>query len=157
MMHKKYKIVALAAIILIIAGLMVATPYRIYGDCMEPAYQNGKLCFLNRLSPYLRKYRINDVIVFNHEEKVWISRIVALENNTIQITKGSIVVDGAHLSYGGIHRNWTGWKLGTYAIGKPFQVPAEHVFVLSDNLSAEHDDSRVFGPIAYSSILGLVW
>lgn len=66
-------------------------------------------------------------------------------------------MDDIALDNTGIHRNWSGWKLGTYAIDKPFQVPSDHVFVLSDNLSAMHDDSRVFGPISHSSILGLLW
>lgn len=96
----------------------------------------GQLYFLNKISPYLRQHQIGDIIAFSHEEKDWISRIVALENNTLQIIDGSIVVDGVALDDTGIHRNWSGWKLGTYAIDKPFQVPAGHVFVLSDNLSA---------------------
>lgn len=57
----------------------------------------------------------------------------------------------------GISRNWSGWNHGAYAIDKPFQVPTDHVFVLSDNLSAQHDDSWVFGPVSYTSILGIVW
>ncbi len=39
----------------------------------------------------------------------------------------------------------------------PFTVPKDNVFVLSDNLSAQHDDSRVFGPISKSVISGWVW
>jgi len=106
---------------------------------------DGKLYFLNRISPYLRHYQIGDIIVFKHEGKDWISRIVAVENNTIEITESRIVVNGVPLNDGEIHRNWSGWKQGTHAIDKPLQVPADHVFVLSDNLSAKHDDSRIFG------------
>lgn len=80
-----------------------------------------------------------------------------MENNTIQITEGNVIVNGVSLDERGIHRNWSGWKHGSYAIDKPLQVPSGHVFVLSDNLSAQHDDSRVFGPISNSSILGQTW
>lgn len=155
--RQKIAIVIAAIILLIITGRQLATPYRISGDCMEPAIRDGKLYFLNRISPYLRHYQIGDIIVFKHEGKEWISRIVALENNTIQITEGSVVVNGVALNNKRIYRNWSGWKYGTFAINKPLQVPADHVFVLSDNLSAQHDDSRVFGPISTSSILGLIW
>jgi len=158
-MNNRYKIITAAAvlILLIIVGREFATPYRLSGDCMEPTIRDGKLYFLNRLSPYLRPYQIGDIIIFKHEGKDWISRIIALENCTIQITEGHVIVNGVALDDKEIHRNWSGWKRGSYAIDKSFQVPADHVFVLSDNLSAEHDDSRVFGPISNSSILGLIW
>ena len=152
-----YKIVALTIITLIIVVWGFASPFRTSGNCMEPAVKDGQLCFLNRVLPYLRQYKIGDIILFNNEGKVWVSRIVALETNTIQITEGGIVVNDVPLQDAEIHRSWFNCKYGTYAIDKPLQIPLDHVFVLSDNLSAQHDDSRVFGPISKKSILGLVW
>lgn len=157
--NNKYKIISLTflLILLIFLGRELATPYRLSGDCMEPAIMDGKLYFLNKISPYLRPYKIGDIIVFKHEGKDWIARVVAVENNIIQITEGNVIVNGVALDEKGIHRNWSGWKQGVHAIDKPLQVPADHIFVLSDNLSASHDDSRVFGPISNSSIVGLIW
>ncbi|KKQ33624.1 MAG: Type-I signal peptidase [candidate division TM6 bacterium GW2011_GWF2_37_49] len=156
----KYKISIFSVIILIIVAIAVmlfARPYRVSGDCMEPAIKDGQLCFLNRIAPYLRQYRIDDIILFKYDNKIWISRIVALENDMIQISEGSVIVNGASLNEIGIQRSWSNWKYGTYAIDKPFSVPMGHVFVLSDNLAAQHDDSRVFGPVSKESILGLIW
>ncbi len=131
-----------------------AQPYWAIGDCMEPAVKDGGYVFLNRVLPYFRSYKIDDIVVFKHEKKVWYSRIVALEKDTIQINESEIVVNGISLDEPGVHRDWNNWQYGTYAIDKPFKVPSGHVYVLSDKLSAHHDDSRVFGPISYSSILG---
>lgn len=153
-MKNKY-IIIVSTITLIVGVWLFVWPYRISGDCMEPAINDGKLYFLNRALPYLRNYKINDIILFKHEEKVWISRIVALENSTIQIKAGKVVVDGTALA--DLNRNWTNWTYGTYAINETLKLPKEHVYVLSDNLSAHHDDSRVFGPIAMKSILGIIW
>ena len=141
---------------MIIGARAFVEPYRLEGDCMEPAVKAGNLYFLNRISPYLRHYKIGDIILFKHEEKIWVSRIAALQTNTIQITDGNVVVNGLPLQ-DEIQRSWSNWKYGTYAIATPLQVPLKHVFVLSDNLSAHHDDSRVFGPISYESILGPIW
>ena len=157
MKNNKYKIIVSTVITLIIAIIAFAQPYRLHGDCMEPAFKDGQLYFLNRALPYLRQYQIGDVVIFNHENKPWIARIVALETNTIQITEGNVTVNNLPLIDIGIYRNWSNWKYGAYAIDKPFQVPLDHVFVLSDNLSAHHDDSRVFGPISQTVISGLVW
>lgn len=157
MKNNKYKIAVFAVFTLVIVLLALAKPYWISGDCMEPAIRDGRLYFLNRISPYIRQYRIGDIIAFKYKEKLWISRIVALEASTIQIIAGNVIVDGAVLQNQGIHRNWSCWKHGVYAIDTPLQVPTDYVFVLSDNLSAQHDDSRIFGPISKDSILGLVW
>lgn len=157
MKKNKYKIIVFTLVLIIIALRVFIEPFRSCGDCMEPAVMTGQLCFLNKLSPYLCQYHIDDIIAFKYEGISWYSRIVALENDTIQIADGSVIVNGITFDDAKIHRNWSGWKLGTYGIDKPFQVPLGHVFVLSDNLSADHDDSRVFGPIPYSSILGQIW
>jgi signal peptidase I len=153
----KIKIIVVTIMILMIAALAFAKPFRVTGDCMEPAIMDGQLYFLNRISPYLGQYQIGDIILFKHDEKVCVSRIVALETNKIQITEGSVVVNNVTLQDTGIHRSCSNWKHGVYAVDKPFQVPLDHVFVLSDNLSAQHDDSRIFGPVSKESIIGLVW
>lgn len=154
---KKYITSILILILLLIVILGFAQPFRISGDCMEPAIMDGKLYFLNRITPYIRKYQVGDIILFKHDGKTWISRVVALENNKIQINEGNIIVNDVTLQDTSISRNWFNWKFGVYAINKPFQVPLNHLFVLSDNLSAQHDDSRVFGPVSNESILGLIW
>jgi len=150
------KKIILVVVTLIGTAWLFAKPYRTSGDCMEPAVKDGQFVFLNRVLPYLRQYKIGDIILFKHNEKIWISRIVALGKDTIHITEGDILVNGISLK-DTVHRDWTDWKYGNYAIDNPLQVPLDHVFVLSDNLSAHHDDSRVFGPIPKKSILGLVW
>lgn len=152
----KYIGIILTVITLIIVTWGLAAPSRVEGDCMAPAINNGQLVFLNRIAPYLRSYKINDIVLVKHEGKIWIARIVALANDTIQITESSIVVNGSPL-HESIERNWTGWHYGDYAVNEPLKIPANHVYVLSDDLSAHHDDSRVFGPIAKKAILGLVW
>jgi signal peptidase I len=154
---QKIGFVLLSLILVVLLWRFITQPYRLSGDCMEPALMDKQLCFLNRILPYLRQYQIGDMLVFKHEGKVWVSRVVALEADTVQIADGSIIVNGVVLPDSGISRNWSGWNHGTYAIDKPFHVPTDHVFVLSDNLSAQHDDSRVFGPVSNSSILGIVW
>lgn len=156
-MMKKYYIIALIVLGLTAIGTMLIRPYRTSGDCMEPAVQDGQLCFLSKLSSFTHGHQINDIIMFKHEEKVWISRIVALEHDSIEITENNIILNGHPIADNTIKRNWTNWEYGNYAINAPLQIPAKHVFVLSDNLAAHHDDSRVFGPIPLASILGTVW
>lgn len=149
-------VVVVTIVLLVI--MMVAEPYRISGDCMEPAIKDGGLYFLNRIAAYVRRYQIDDIVVFDYEGRRWISRIVALENDTIELKDGMVWVNGSLLHEPRVvRRDWTDWKYGTYGINAPFYVPQGHVYVLSDNLAAHHDDSRVFGPVAHSSMVGVIW
>lgn len=150
-----YKIIILMMVVIALSYVLV-WPFHVSGDCMEPAIHDGQLYFLSRGLRYLRQYRIGDIILFKYEDKIWISRIVAVENNTIELIENKIIVNGSVIQ-DEIHRNWADWQFGTYAIDESCKVPSNHVYVLSDNLSAHHDDSRVFGPISEKSILGIVW
>lgn len=140
----------------------IAKPYRISGingeksNCMEPAIKDGQLYFVNHLNYKLSAYKIGDIIIFRHKDKIWISRIVGLENQELKITDNTILLDNKVYS-DSIHRNWQDWRYGHYGVDNVVKIPPRHVYVLSDNLSAHHDDSRVFGPISYDNILGKVW
>ena len=155
-MKKSIKLVSLVTLVLIILTLCFR-PHRISGDCMESAIVDGKLYFVNKLSPYLRNPKVGDIVVFNHEGKDWISRIIATGKDRVQIKEGSVLVNDVVKEDSNVKRNWSNWNFGTYAIDESLKVPKEHVFVLSDNLDSKHDDSRVFGPVHNSRIVGYVW
>lgn len=157
-MKKNKKLIVL--IVLIFTALtmnVLAKPYRISGDCMEPAILDGKLYFVNKLSPYLRALSVGDIVVFTYQGKDWVSRVIALGKDEVHLREGSILVNNSTTDSSKIKRNWSNWSYGTYAINKPCKIPSNHIFVLSDNLDSNHDDSRVFGPIHSSKILGFVW
>src|SRR5579863_3530215 len=87
------KILLMIVVFLLIAW-MFAWPHPVSGDCMEPAVKDGSYVFVNRIAPYLREYKIGDIVTFNYEEKLWIARIVALENDIIQVTESTIKING---------------------------------------------------------------
>lgn len=154
-MNKKNIFAVLVILIALILFFMLR-PHRVSGDCMEPAIKNHGLYFVNELYYNLFPLALGDIITFDHENKVWISRVVALENQTIEINGKGIFIDG-NLYSDSVDRDWQGWKLGVYGIENAYKLGARHCYVLSDKLSSGHDDSRVFGPISYASIRGKVW
>jgi len=134
----------------------IANPYRIHGDCMEPAIKDGKLYFVNYLYDKFQSYKAGDIIIFRQEGKIWISRIIGLENQEIKISDHMILINNTVYS-DAVERNWQNWRYGDYGVDKSVKIPEGHVYVLSDNLSAHYDDSRVFGPISDKMIIGKVW
>jgi len=156
MKKNKYKIIVFTIIILITAVLALARPHRIISPakCMDPSLTDGQVFFLNRILPYLRQYKIGDIILFKGNGKVWISRIVALENNTIYITENGVIVNGIAIKNTGIQKIWSSWKNKAYTTNKPFHVQPAHVFVLSDNFD---DYNCICRLIPKESIMGIVW
>lgn len=78
-------------------------------------------------------------------------RIIALEKERIHIVKGQVYIDDHLLEEPYLE------ILGNFSMPET-QVPKKHFFVIGDNrLPLGSIDSRHFGPIAKTNILGRVW
>ena len=103
------------------------------GRSMEPNFHSGERLLVTRAFWLFGEPSRDDVVVIRDNEGphpgFLIKRVVALPGD---------------------------WVPGSIAPGRtPMVVPPGHVFVLGDNL-AESDDSRRFGPVPISRILGKV-
>ena len=65
---------------------------RMKDNSMEPFISEGQLILYSRIND---GYKIGDVVVFEHEDKNYVLRIVAKEGQMVEITdEGEILVDG---------------------------------------------------------------
>lgn len=80
-------------------------------------------------------------------ESALIKRVIAVGGQTIQIRDNTVFVDDVALDEPYVR---AGSRMPDFG---PVTVPADHVFVMGDNRSASQD-SRRFGPIPDSSIIG---
>ena len=87
-------------------------------------------------------------------EQDFIKRVIATEGQTVQVKDGALFVDGRRLDEP-YRKDETPMQ-----DSGPTTVGADKVFVMGDNRS-NSEDSRVFGPIPESSIVGkafvLIW
>jgi signal peptidase I len=80
-----------------------------------------------------------------------VKRVVALAGETVEAARGTLRVDGFELSEPYLAAGTTTGDFG------PVAVPPERLWVMGDNRSQSRD-SRVFGPIADGTVVGLaVW
>lgn len=84
---------------------------------------------------------------FKSSEQDFIKRVIAVEGQTVEIKEGSLYVDDEQLAEPYLKDDE---GMGDY---RSEPVPQDHVFVMGDNRS-NSEDSRKFGPIPESSILG---
>lgn len=124
-------------------GVLVAP-----NDFMKPRIIGGDLLLYYRLDKDL----INgDVIIYNKEGHDYVGRVIATNNETIEITKqAQILVNGAQI----LERDEF-YRTDMYGnkIKYPVELKDDEVFALADYRTAGKD-SRYFGPINNKEIKG---
>ncbi len=126
---------------------------------MEPNIESDSHVLINSLAygvalgPWLlvnNPISRGDIVAFERgqgdDRRIFLKRVIALPGETVQIADGGVVLQGAQLQ-----EPYT--PVFDHSNMKALSVPVGTVFVLGDN-RAESDDSRSFGPVAQSSIIG---
>ncbi len=145
--------VVLTLILFWVIQSFVAQPFQVQQFSMQNTIQDRQFVLVDRLTPRFDGYHRGDIIVFtppanaeSPDEKPFIKRVIGIAGDTIEIRDGSVFVDGVKLAQptvpDGDVASWT--------------VPAGDLFVMGDH-RARSSDSRVFGPIELSSVIGRAW
>lgn len=147
-----YLSLLLRLILAIVAGYLIFTQVFLFtqakGTDMFPMVKDGDLMIVFRMQ---REYSTKDVVVYTQDGQKKVGRIVARENDVVNMDEdGSLIVNGT---------TQTGEILyPTYAkegITYPYRVNAGCIFVLGD-YRTEATDSRDYGPIPMENVKGKV-
>ncbi len=132
-----------------IVSAILAQPYRlvmIHGPSMSPTFESGNLVLSSRVVPSLRH---GDVVVFQHDGETLVKRIAFVPGDRILEFKfrGQWIAPGNDFLLAVAANRHYAQRATT--------IPAGKIYVLGDN-SDESVDSRTFGPVPTSSIIGRV-
>lgn len=137
--------------------LWVLEPITVDSGSMEPTIADGSLVWLDKASPRLSAVRAGELVVFHEPEvgerrngRILLKRVVAAGGQTVSVLDGQLYVDGTPAVEPYVDPRTID---GTY-FGK-VTVPPGGLFVLGDNRETSID-SRDFGPIPASEVLGVV-
>lgn len=128
------------------------------GEGMNPNVKSGDMVLFYRLD---KTPKAQDVIVFtkkddNGKKQTIVGRVIAVEGDEVDITaEGVLKVNGHAVSETNIYDKTTMPYVGEGAPTYPLRLEKDQCFVLGDNRS-EARDSRVFGAVNKSEILGTV-
>jgi signal peptidase I len=120
---------------------------RVQGHSMDPTYSNGQWLLVRRMNWPSPPLRVGDVVVFRLNDDLLVKRIAALGGQAVPSQESTVVV---HRS---LRRPGT-WEEKVVA-EDPGRVPKGQMYVLGDNPPVS-DDSRSFGPVPVSALVGLV-
>ena len=143
----------LLAVVLFVGVRATLQNTRVDGHSMEPTLHDGQYLMVNKLAYKLGMPQRGDIVVFpspQDGERALIKRIVGLPGEEIAIVNGQVYVNNALLlePYVASERSSTNW--GPRVLG-----PNEYL-VLGDNRN-NSNDSRNFGPVTESQIIGKAW
>jgi len=167
-------IIALVVIAILIAFFIkafVIQPYEVDGVSMYPTLHNGDRLLVDKLPGTLthlggHKYipKRGDIIIFNEDNlpgyvgtRQLVKRVIGLPGNKVVVENNTVrVYDQAHPN--GFNPD----KIGTYTINVPsapnttITLGKNELFVMGDN-RPNSEDSRYFGPINLSQVIGKLW
>ena len=147
----------LTLIIFLVIQNFVAQPYQVQQRSMEQTLEPGQYVLVDKLTPRWDAYKRGDVVVFQppeswtEERTPFIKRVIGLAGDTVEIRDDGIVyvndkaLDEAYvfsITGGTLPSDQSRW---TIADGQ--------LFALGDHRD-ESADSRVFGPIDSSAVIG---
>jgi len=151
----------LTLVIFFVIQTFVAQPYQVEQQSMERTLEPGQYVLVDKLTPRWGGYNRGDVVVFSpppswtSETTPFIKRVIGLPGDTVEIRDdGLVYVNGTQLVEAYTYTNPAGIHEPTTSQGRQrWTVPAGELFVMGDHRRASAD-SRLFGPINESNVIG---
>jgi signal peptidase I len=156
-------ILAIAVLAAVLLRILVVQPFEIPSGSMEPTLKPHDRVLVNKLGYDLHAIHRGDVIVFKRPPddntpgiKDLIKRVIGLPGETITGLNRQVYINGKPLN-----EHWLPKvDQGTTSNFGPVRIPAGEYFVMGDNRT-DSTDSRVFGPVSKSLVVGrafmIVW
>ena len=170
-------IVAAALLAALLIKTFLLQAYYIPSDSMNPTLVQRDRVLVNKLSYHFHDVHRGDIVVFERPPgendpkiKDLIKRVIGLPGDTIEGRDGQILIDGRVLNepYTAKNSPMSDFPVSQQSCAQSFgstncvqtrdgnwalKIPKGHYFVMGDN-RGNSKDSRVFGPIAKSLIVG---
>jgi signal peptidase I len=153
--------VALTVIIFLLVQHFIAQPYQIMQVSMEHTLEPGQYVLVDKVSPNFSDYKRGDVIVFeppagyqeDGQDIPFIKRVIGVGGDLVEVHDDAVWVNGVKLNESYVFDGQPTTPLNGQS---SWRVPKDRLFVLGDHREASQD-SRVFGPIAKSTVIGRAW
>lgn len=152
------QVLAVSLAIIIPVRWFLIQPFYVQGASMEPNFFDHEYLIIDELSYRFQDPNRGDIVVFhypNDPKQFFIKRVIGLPGETVEITDGSVKI------YNDEHAN--GVVLEEPYLDQDFTAASQTVtlkpnefYLLGDNRSSSLD-SRFFGPVNRSYIVGRVW
>lgn len=153
------EIVLIAVIVVIGVRYFLVQPFLVDGASMEPNFHSGDYILINEISYRFKEPQRGETVVFHYpgnETTYFIKRIIGLPGEKVTIKDGKVRVFNKQNPAGlEIVESYLPNDIKTFG-DKNIDLMDGEYFVLGDNRDASFD-SRQWGPLKRSEIVGSVW
>lgn len=149
----------LTLVIFFVIQNFVAQPFNVHMSSMEHSFEPDQYVLVDRLSHLWSPYARGQVVVFQSPElgepDPFIKRVIGLPGETVEVKDGKVFVNGTALDEPYLFRDEAGLIQPTEPSNgvSRWVVPPGELFVMGDHRQVSVD-SRSFGPIPISSVIG---
>lgn len=155
------KIALIAGVTIALVRYYLFKPFYVKGASMEPNFYDHEYLIIDELSYRFRTPARGEVIVFKYPgnpKEYFLKRIIALPGERVKVANGKITIyNQAHPEGVDVEEKYLPKDLlTTGAQEQPLTLASDQYFVLGDN-RLNSFDSRRFGPIDTSAIVGRAW
>jgi signal peptidase I len=153
------QVLAISLAIIIPVRYFLIQPFYVKGASMEPSFFDHEYLIIDELSYRFKNPDRGDIVVFrypNDPKQFFIKRVIGLPGETVEIAAGQIKIYNDK-SPNGLELDEKQYLDQDYtATNRTTTLKSDEYFVLGDNRVASYD-SRYFGPVKRSYIVGRVW
>jgi len=160
-------VVVVAIVIAVVLRTFVLATYSIPSGSMEPTLQVGDRIVVDKLAYHLHGVGTGNIIVFSTPPTEncagppvadLVKRVIGLPGQDISLSDGNVYINGRLLPEPWLPagtQTEPGPFGAPYSLHHAYQIPKGDVYVMGDN-RADSCDSRYWGPVAESTIVGKV-
>ncbi len=153
------KVIVISLVIILPIRYFLIQPFYVKGASMEPNFYEHEYLIVNEITYRLNNPQRGEVIVFKYPKdpsQYFIKRIIGLPGETVKIDQGKVIIINKNNPQG-IVLNEENYLPNVFTQGNlSVNLDNDEYFVMGDNRSASLD-SRIFGPIKRSAIVGRTW
>ena len=153
------KIAVLAGITIGLVRYFLFKPFYVEGASMEPNFYDHEYLIIDEITYRFNEPQRGDVIVFKYPEnpkEYFLKRVIGLPGERVKISGGQVIVYNERYPEGtAVEESYLPKDLSTEG-EKIVVLGSEQYFVLGDNRPNSYD-SRRFGPVDRTLIVGRVW
>jgi signal peptidase I len=156
----------LTVLIFFVIQTFIAQPYQVRQQSMERTLEPNQYVLVDKITPRFDTYKRGDIIVFEPPEgwsldgdkTPFIKRVIGVAGDTLELKDGHVVINGTPIEESYVFTDPDGDPQPTEPTGGQSQwtIPDGDVFAMGDHRMASAD-SRTFGPVPVSSIVGRAW
>lgn len=158
------QVVLISAAIVIPLRTFLVQPFYVKGQSMEPNFYDHEYLFVDKLTYRREMPQRGDIVVTRYPRdpsEFFIKRVIGLPGETVEVANGKVRIYNKEHENGFVLREQHVDDYGY--LDQPFTpltdtktLKDDEYYVMGDNRAASLD-SRIFGPVKRSFLVGKVW